>query len=224
MAHAVNADLRLTEQPDGRVTVDMGVPRFAAHESHFDSAGLKTRESQFVLPIALGRVSEVDRAKALANTMKTPEDAAYSEKDALAGVQSHGDAPVYVAIASMGNPHAVMLVRDVRNYPVDSVGPLIQTHARFAQGVNAGFMQVSHRGKIKLRVYERGVGETLACGTGACAAVACGIRAGWLDRKVDVHTRGGTLTIEWPANDQSLLMTGPATTVFNAEVDVPEFT
>ena len=101
------------------------------------------------------------------------------------------------ACVSMGNPHAVQIVADVDAAPVATHGPLIERHARFARGVNAGFMQVVARDAIRLRVFERGAGETLACGTGACAAVAVGIRLGLLDAKVDVETRGGALTIEW---------------------------
>jgi diaminopimelate epimerase len=218
-----NADLVLHEQDDGRVSVDMGLPRFAVHESHFNAADLTTDETRFALPVNLSRLIELDRARILSHHLRTPDVPAYEPKSAIVGVQSQSDAIIYIAIASMGNPHAVCLVRDVREYPVDTFGPLIQSHSRFAFGVNAGFMQVSRRNKIKLRVFERGAGETLACGTGACAAVACGIRAGWLDRRVDVHMRGGVLTVEWPANDAPLIMTGPATTVFHTQVDVPDF-
>ena len=123
----------------------------------------------------------------------------------------------------MGNPHAVQLVGDVDTAPVLEVGPLIENHSRFARRVNAGFMQVVSRGQIRLRVYERGAGETLACGTGACAAVVAGIRLGLLDTRVDVQTRGGSLTIEWSgALDAPVLMTGPAVTVFESEIEVPE--
>jgi diaminopimelate epimerase len=104
----------------------------------------------------------------------------------------------FIAALSMGNPHAVQLVSDVDTAPVLESGPLIENHVRFPRRVNAGFMQVVSRGQIRLRVYERGVGETLACGTGACAAVVAGIRWGLLDTRVDVMTRGGQLTIEWP--------------------------
>ena len=106
---------------------------------------------------------------------------------------------IELAVLSMGNPHAVCRVDDLNQAPVATLGPLIEHHPRFAQKVNAGFMQLISRREIALRVYERGAGETLACGTGACAAVVAGIRAGWLDDKVDVHTRGGVLTIEWAA-------------------------
>jgi diaminopimelate epimerase len=127
---------------------------------------------------------------------------------------------VTVAVVSMGNPHAVQLVADVDAAPVATQGPLLERHARFARGVNAGFMQVVGRGAIRLRVFERGAGETLACGTGACAAVAVGIRLNLLDAKVDVETRGGRLTIEWPGEGAPVLMTGPADTVFEGEIDL----
>ncbi|KVT60000.1 diaminopimelate epimerase [Burkholderia ubonensis] len=129
----------------------------------------------------------------------------------------------WISTVSMGNPHAVQVVDDAERYPVLVEGPLIERHARFAQRVNAGFMQVVSRSEVKLRVYERGAGETLACGTGACAAVAAGIRRGLLDSPVTVHTHGGTLTISWDgARDEAapLMMAGPAATVFEGEIDL----
>jgi diaminopimelate epimerase len=127
-----------------------------------------------------------------------------------------------VAVVSMGNPHAVQRVDDVDAFDVAGVGPQVESHPRFARRVNAGFLEVVSRREVKLRVYERDAGETLACGTGACAAVVAGNRLGWLDDVVDVHTRGGLLTIEWPRSTQGLqahvLMTGPAETVFEGEI------
>lgn len=133
-----------------------------------------------------------------------------------------GGTTVDITTVSMGNPHAVQLVADVETAPVAELGPLIESHARFPERVNAGFMQIVDRGAIRLRVFERGSGETLACGTGACAAVVAGIRRGLLDSKVSVSTRGGDLTIEWNGPGQSVLMTGPAVTVFAGEVELPE--
>ena len=130
--------------------------------------------------------------------------------------EQHAD----VAVVSMGNPHAVMTVADVEQAPVARLGPLIEHYSAFPNRVNAGFMQVVSRTHIKLRVFERGAGETLACGTGACAAVVAGIRQGLLDSKVDVHTRGGVLTIEWQGAGQTVFMTGPATTVFSGEMEI----
>jgi diaminopimelate epimerase len=128
---------------------------------------------------------------------------------------------VNLAVLSMGNPHAVQLVADVDAALVREHGPRIEHHPRFPRRVNAGFMQVVSRNRVKLRVWERGAGETLACGTGACAAVVAGIRLGLLDARVDVQTRGGMLTIEW-SEGRPVLMTGPATTVFQGEIDVPD--
>ncbi|RFO95900.1 diaminopimelate epimerase [Rhodoferax lacus] len=129
---------------------------------------------------------------------------------------------VLLATVSMGNPHAVLQVLDVDTAPVATLGPQVQANARFTQGVNVGFMQVRSRNSIRLRVYERGVGETLACGSGACAAVVAGIRLGLLDHQVDVETRGGMLSIAWAGGSAPVLMTGPATTVFRGEIDMPD--
>jgi len=131
-----------------------------------------------------------------------------------------GDYAVDVAVLSMGNPHAVQFVKDVDAAPVESQGPAIEQHARFPRHVNAGFVQVLDRGHIRLRVHERGAGETLACGTGACAAVVAGIRLGLLDAKVEVEARGGRLTIEWAGADRPVWMTGPAQTVFEGEIEL----
>ena len=123
----------------------------------------------------------------------------------------------------MGNPHAVQLVDNVDTAPVAQTGPLIESHARFPERVNAGYLQIVDRSHVRLRVFERGVGETLACGTGACAAVASGIRLGLLDSTVEVETRGGRLTIAWSGQAaDSVFMTGPATTVFEGQIDIPE--
>ncbi|HEY8360036.1 MAG TPA: diaminopimelate epimerase, partial [Ramlibacter sp.] len=127
-----------------------------------------------------------------------------------------------VAVLSMGNPHAVQLVVDVDAAPVTTDGPLIEHHRRFPNRVNAGFMQVVDRGRIRLRVWERGAGETLACGTGACAAVVAGIRLGRLDARVDVETHGGVLTIAWAGGAAPVFMTGPAVTVFEGEIELQE--
>jgi len=130
--------------------------------------------------------------------------------------------PVDVAVVSMGNPHAVMRVDSTEHAPVEEVGPQVEGHARFPRRVNAGFMEVVNRGHIKLRVYERGSGETLACGSGACAAVVAGIHLGWLDQTVDVDALGGRLTISWAGPGHHVMMTGPATHVFTGEIEVPE--
>jgi len=182
----VNNQLELHWQPDGRVTVDMGAPRFEPAMLPFDAAGLVPREVQ---GFALWPLEIAGRA-------------------------------VEVAIVSMGNPHAVLRIDDVQAAPVAALGPVIEGHARFPRHVNAGFMQVRSRGEIALRVHERGAGETLACGTGACAAVVVGIRLGWLDPKVDVLMRGGRLTIEWPGGNTAVMMTGPAETVYEGAIEL----
>jgi diaminopimelate epimerase len=182
---------RLT--PDGRVTVDMGRPRFQPGDVPFDAAGLIPVEQGLgqKWPLALG-------GQALSAT-------------------------VLVVVVSMGNPHAVQWVDDVDTAPVLETGPLIERHVRFPQRVNAGFLQVVNRSHVRLRVFERGAGETLACGTGACAAVSAGIRLGLLDSEVHVDTRGGRLTIAWSGQDaDSVFMTGPATTVFDGQIDIPD--
>ncbi|MDA8453898.1 diaminopimelate epimerase [Acidovorax sp. GBBC 3334] len=182
---------RLTD--DGRVTVDMGRPRFAPEDLPFDASGLE--------PVAQGS----------------------GQKWPLAADSIEEFAPIFVAIVSMGNPHAVQLVDDVDTAPVARTGPAIEGHPRFPQRVNAGYLQVVDRTHVRLRVYERGAGETLACGTGACAAVAAGIRLGLLDARVDVQTRGGLLTIAWSGDPADpVFMTGPATTVFEGQIDIPD--
>ena len=118
---------------------------------------------------------------------------------------------------------AVQLVGDVDAAPVAAHGPLIERHPAFPNRVNAGFLQIVDRRHVRLRVYERGAGETLACGTGACAAVVAGIRIGLLDHRVDVQARGGQLTIEWAGGMQDhVFMTGPATTVFEGSIELPD--
>jgi diaminopimelate epimerase len=172
-------------QPDGRVSVDMGTPRFDAAALPFDTQGLAVRSEGaarlWTLPLDGGKAAEI------------------------------------VAV-SMGNPHAVQQVTDVDAAPVATQGPLIERHARFALGVNAGYMQVLDAHAIRLRVWERGAGETLACGTGACAAVAAGIARGVLQSPVDVQARGGRLTVAWAGGDAPLVMTGEAVTVFEGEI------
>ena len=127
---------------------------------------------------------------------------------------------ITIGAVSMGNPHAVTVVADSEAAPVAVQGPQIENHARFPQRVNAGFMQVLDRHNIRLRVYERGAGETLACGTGACAAVVSGIRRGLLDSPVRVQTHGGDLNIAWAGIGQPVIMTGPAVTVFTGEIEL----
>lgn len=127
---------------------------------------------------------------------------------------------IQISAVSMGNPHAVTVVNDVNTAPVAEYGPQIESHPRFPQRVNAGFMQVLNPHAINLRVYERGSGETLACGTGACAAAVSGIQLGLLSSPVTVNTRGGQLTITWAGNQAPVMMTGPAEIVFDGEINI----
>ena len=186
----VNNRLELRLGADGRVTVDMNRPRFEPRELPFDTAGLVPREVHGFTLWPL----DVDGRR------------------------------VEVAALSMGNPHAVLRVDDVDAAPVATLGPRIERHPRFTQRVNAGFVQVLARDHVRLRVWERDAGETLACGTGACAAVVAGIRLGWLGARVDVDTRGGRLSVEWAGAQGDgwapVLMTGPAQTVFEGEIEL----
>jgi len=127
---------------------------------------------------------------------------------------------IRLALVSMGNPHAVQVVRDVDAAPVTTQGPRIERHERFPKGVNAGYLQVLDRHRARLRVWERGAGETLSCGTGACAAAAVGISKGLLESPVAMQTRGGTLTIAWPGGDNAVSMKGPAAMVFEGTVEI----
>lgn len=166
-----------------------------------------------------GRVT-VDMGAPVFTHAALPFDAAGLQPRLLNGFELWPVEGVELAVLSMGNPHAVQRVDDVETAPVLTVGPRIEQHARFPRRVNAGFMQVLARDRIALRVYERDAGETLACGTGACAAVVAGIRLGWLDAAVEVQTRGGLLRIEWAGGDSPVLMTGPAVKVFDGEIEL----
>ena len=175
---------------DGSITVDMGAPVLAPQLVPFDTDGLHG-ETQ-------GR------------------DTLWPLVLELAGARES----VLISAVSMGNPHAVQVVDDVETAPVELTGPLIERHVRFPNRVNAGFMQVLDRQHVKLRVFERGVGETLACGTGACAAAVAGIRRGLLDSPVRVDARGGQLSISWAGEGEPVLLTGPAVTVFEGEIEI----
>ena len=143
-----------------------------------------------------------------------------AERGAATYVLEVGGRKLEISVVSMGNPHAVQVVPDVDAAPVASEGPLIEGHPRFSERVNAGYMQIVDRRHIKLRVFERGAGETLSCGTGACAAVVAGIARGLLDSPVKVDTRGGVLEIAWTGEAQPVSMTGPAQSVFEGEIEV----
>ncbi|CAB3725385.1 Diaminopimelate epimerase [Achromobacter animicus] len=181
--------LVLDEGDDEQVTVEMGSTRFDPAALPFDTAGLPS--------------------------VTQGQDTLWElDLDAPAGFPR----TVTLSAVAISNPHAVQVVDNVDTAPVAVLGPLIETHPRFARRVNAGFMQVVDRNNIRLRVFERGVGETLACGTGACAAVAAGIRRGLLDSPVRVQALGGVLTVAW--NGEQLRMTGPAESVFTGQVDI----
>ena len=143
-----------------------------------------------------------------------------ADDDVIIHLLDVADETLETTVVSMGNPHVVQVVDDVDTHPVGEHGPLIERHPRFPKRVNAGFMQIIDRHAIKLRVYERGSGETLACGTGACAAAVAGIRRGLLDSPVRVMTRGGDLNIAWGGPGRPVLMTGPAVTVFTGEIEL----
>ena len=141
-------------------------------------------------------------------------------RDTLYGLDVNGQT-VWISALSMGNPHAVRIVDDVEAAPVGTDGPLIERHPAFPKRVNAGFLQIVDTHHARLRVYERGAGETLACGTGTCAAVVAGIRRGLLRSPVRVQARGGRLTIAWAGEGQPVMMTGPAASVFDGEIELP---
>jgi diaminopimelate epimerase len=190
VAHAV---LTLNAKKDGQVEVNMGAPIFDPALVPFNPDGLPSLQEFHEMLYAL--------------ELRAPAE--------------HDD---WVGVLSMGNPHAVQVVADVDSAPVLEEGPAIENHPAFPNKVNAGYMQIINRNEIKLRVFERGAGETLACGTGACAAVVSGIRRALLDTPVTVHTRGGELQIAWggviDGVAQPVMMTGPATTVFEGEVEI----
>jgi diaminopimelate epimerase len=143
-----------------------------------------------------------------------------SDTDALSYSIDLDGTQYTISVVSMGNPHAVLLVDDIDKAPVDHIGPLLESHPRFPEHVNVGFMEHRARDRIALRVYERGTGETLACGTGACAAVVSGIRQNSLDQRVTVELRGGELVISWAGENQPVWMTGPAESVYEGVIDL----
>jgi diaminopimelate epimerase len=171
--------LQLIQQSDGRITVDMGVPRLEPADIPFTAA---QRERTYVLEIL--------------------------------------DRQFEIAAISMGNPHAVLLVDDIENAPVARIGAALERHPRFPERVNVGFMQIVDDKHIRLRVFERGAGETLACGSGACAAVVAGRLWERLSESVKVVLNGGELVVSWAGEGQPVLMTGPATTVYQGRIEL----
>jgi len=163
-----------------------------------------------------GRVS-VDMGAPIFDATRIPF---LSDSDDLVQILNVNGSDIEISVVSMGNPHAVQVVANIESAPVNTQGPLIESHERFPKRVNAGFMQIVDRSHIRLRVFERGAGETLSCGSGACAAVVAGIRRGLLDETVHVVTRGGTLSISWAGGSEPVLMTGPAINVFDGEINI----
>lgn len=186
--------------------------------THKHEIRVETRGGPLTLTLRDDGQVSVDMGQPRFAPESLPFDAA--QERALYHLEVEGQ-QLEVGAVSMGNPHAILRVADIDNAPVAHLGPSIQGHPRFPQRVNVGFMQVISKHEIRLRVYERGSGETLACGTGACAAVASGVRQGLLESPVAVHLPGGTLTIEWPNDTASLTMTGPAVHVFDGRVVLP---
>lgn len=183
--------IELQLEEDGNVTVDMGPPVFELENVPFDTTGLRGQPEGRAMLWPLYLENEGQKGKNL-----------------------------MLSVLSMGNPHAVLLVDSTEKAPVAQEGPVIESHRRFPNRVNAGFMEIVNRNQIRLRVYERGAGETLACGTGACAAVVSGICRGLLDSPVHVMMAGGELRIAWEGDGKPVMMTGPAVSVFSGEIDM----
>jgi diaminopimelate epimerase len=167
--------------------------------------------------ILRGNVVCVDMGVPSFDPRALPFDAP-AEKDSYA--LDVGGQSVTIGAVSIGNPHAVLEVESVERAPVETLGPAIEGHPRFPNRVNAGFMEIVDTGHIRLRVYERGAGETLACGTGACAAVAVGRQRGRLNPEVSVHVRGGELRVNWGGPGEHIWLTGPAEISFEGHVEV----
>lgn len=179
LAETINGKAVIYLESDGRIRVNMGVPRFEPADIPVNS---NTREDYYMIDLSVGTVS--------------------------------------LAAVSMGNPHAVMFVDDVEQTPVEVLGKEIQAGGLFPDGVNVGFMQILDRAHIKVRVFERGVGETLACGTGACAAMVTGYMANKLENEVNIRLKGGGLTVSWTGEGEPVWMIGPATTVYEGKIDL----
>jgi diaminopimelate epimerase len=190
------------------------------HENHLQSGTHYTIETK--AGIVKARVHDYDHIEI---SMGIPEFAparipleATEQQSQYEMTLPHETARMHFYALSMGNPHAVITVPSIKNYPIATVGPAIATHAMFPQGTNVGFMEIANRGHIRLRTYERGAGETLACGSNSCAAAVAGIAAGLLDNKVTVELALGKLQIEWQGNKEPVLMTGPATLVYHGTI------
>ena len=224
-------EIELRALPDGRVRVDMGPPVFELAKVPFDPAFATLEET--VSYEALNnnfKSKEITEITELTKTTDRANKTGDWSPWVLKGLNGSKGLEVQcppLSVLSMGNPHAVCVVQNTETTPVLELGPLVEHHPAFPNRVNVGFMQILNRAEVNLRVFERGAGETLACGTGACAAVVAGVRAGLLDSCVDVHTRGGLLTIEWAGFKDSttlehVFMTGPAVSVFKGEIKINE--
>ena len=187
-------DKRLTSKRQIRVETRSGIIELTAH-----------RDGQISVDMGAPRFRPVE----------IPFQA---EAEALDYCLELEDQRLSLSTLSMGNPHAVLAVEDVKTAPVHQLGPLLEQHPRFPQRVNVGFLQVVNRHQALLRVWERGAGETQACGTGACAAAVAAIRQGWMDSPVQIDLPGGSLSIEWAGLGHSVLMTGPAVRVFEGQI------
>ncbi|WP_104400934.1 diaminopimelate epimerase [Vibrio penaeicida] len=177
--------------------------------------GVSTKKGKMVLNIEEGDQVTVNMGEPVFEPSKIPFKAKQKEKTYILRAD---DQTLFCGAVSMGNPHVVTVVDDISTADVDNLGPLLESHERFPERVNAGFMQVVSRNEVNLRVYERGAGETQACGSGACGAVAVGIVQGLLDEEVTVHLPGGDLKIRWQGPGKPLYMTGPATHVFDGQL------
>ncbi|MDP2573022.1 diaminopimelate epimerase [Vibrio penaeicida] len=177
--------------------------------------GVSTKKGKMVLNIEDGDQVTVNMGEPVFEPSKIPFKAKQKEKTYILRAD---DQTLFCGAVSMGNPHVVTVVDDISKADVDNLGPLLESHERFPERVNAGFMQVVSRNEVNLRVYERGAGETQACGSGACGAVAVGIVQGLLDEEVTVHLPGGDLKIRWQGPGKPLYMTGPATHVFDGQL------
>ncbi|MDV7106072.1 diaminopimelate epimerase [Vibrio sp. TH_r3] len=179
------------------------------------SIGVSTKKGKMVLNIEEDDLVKVNMGEPIFEPSKIPFKAKQAEKTYIIRVN---DQTLFCGAVSMGNPHVVTVVDDIQTANVETLGPLLESYERFPEKVNAGFMQVLDRQEVNLRVYERGAGETQACGSGACGAVAVGISQGLLDEKVNVHLPGGDLLIEWKGPGHVLYMTGPATHVYDGQL------
>ncbi len=180
-----------------------------------DEIVVETANGRAVLKVREDRQVEVDMGAPVLEPQQVPFEA--PEQASVYNIDVESES-YQISAVSMGNPHGVLLVEDTTTAPVETLGPLLEAHPRFPARANIGFMQLISRSEVNLRVFERGVGETMACGTGACGAVVAGIMRGELDAQVVVHLPGGDLEISWQGAGHPVIMTGPATTVYEGQI------